>query len=82
MSLRSSVQECKRCKGREEANMSNGEVVLSREQRDEIIKGSYAIERPLREIDAKPRWRVLYVIGTNLAIIERHVSKLPRVSSN
>jgi hypothetical protein len=62
--------------------MSDGEVVLSREQRDEIIRAVHAIERQLKEIEAKPRWQVLYVIGTNLAVIEANVSGMPRVTSN
>ena len=62
--------------------MSEGELVLSREQRQEIIRAVNAIERQLKEIEGKPRWQVLYVIGTNLAIIQANVSKLPRITPN
>jgi hypothetical protein len=62
--------------------MSDGEVVLSREQRDEIIRAVNAIERQLTEMEGKPHWQVVYVIGTNLAIIQARVSKLPQISSN
>jgi hypothetical protein len=46
-------------------------IMLSRDQRDEILKAVKAIERQLNEIEAKPRWQVLYVIGTNLTIIQQ-----------
>lgn len=62
--------------------MSDGDVVLTREKRDEIIRAVNAIERQLNEIEEKPRWQVLYVIGTNLAIIQANVTKLPRITSN
>jgi hypothetical protein len=62
--------------------MSDGEVVLTREKRDEIIRAVTAIERQLEEMEGKPRWQVLYVIGTNLAIIQANVTDLPRVTSN
>ena len=62
--------------------MSDGEVVLTREKRDEIVRAVHAIERQLEEIERKPRWQVLYVIGTNLAIIQANVTKLPRITSN
>jgi len=60
----------------------DGEVVLTRERRNEIMRAVTAIERQLEELDGKPRWQVLYVIGTNLAIIQATVRKLPRVTSN
>jgi hypothetical protein len=62
--------------------MSDGEVVLTREKRDEIVRAVHAIERQLKEMEGKPRWQVLYVIETNLAIIEANVTKLPRITSN
>ena len=64
------------------ANMSTGEIVLSREQREEIITAVNAIERQLKEIETKPRWQVLYVIETNLAIIQASVGQLPRATPN
>ena len=62
--------------------MSDGERVLSRKERDEIIRAVHAIERQLKNIDGEPRWQAFYVISTNLAIIEASVSGMPRVSSN
>ena len=62
--------------------MSDGEVVLSRKQRDEIIRAVSAIERQLKKIEDESRWQVRYVIGTNLAIVQANVSRMPRVTSN
>ena len=62
--------------------MSDGEFVLSRKERDEIIRAVNAIERQLKNIGGKPQWQVLYVISTNLAIIQANVSRVPRVTSN
>jgi len=62
--------------------MTNGEFVLSREQRDDIMRAVRAIERQLKDMAGKPHWQVLYVIGTNLTIIQTNVTNLPRVSPN
>ena len=62
--------------------MTNVEFVLSRDQRDEIMKAVTAIERQLKEMVGKPRWQALYVIGTNLVIIQTNLMNLPRASSN
>jgi hypothetical protein len=62
--------------------MTDGEFVLSRDQRDEIMKAVKAIERQLKEIGAKPDWRRLYVIANNLAVIQANVMNLPRATSN
>ena len=62
--------------------MSEGEVVLTREKRNEIMRAVTAIERQLKEIEREPRWQVLYVIGTNLTIIQANVSGVPRVTPN
>lgn len=62
--------------------MTDGEFVLSRDQRDEIMKAVRAIERQVKEISGKPQWQALYVIGTNLAIIQTNLLNLPRASSN
>ena len=62
--------------------MTDLEFVLSRDQRDEIMKAVKAIERQVREIVGKPRWQALYVIGTNLAIIQTNLTNLPRASSD
>jgi len=62
--------------------MTDIEFVLSRDRRDEIMKAVKAIERQVKEMAGKPHWQVLYVIGTNLAIIQTNLSNLPRASSN
>jgi hypothetical protein len=62
--------------------MTNVEFVLSRAQRDDIMKAVKAIERQVKEMAGKPQWQALYVIGTNLTIIQANVTNLPRASSN
>ena len=62
--------------------MNDGDVVITRQKRDEIIRAIRAIERQLKEMEGKPRWQVLYVIGTNLATIQANVTELPRVTPN
>ena len=62
--------------------MANEDLVLSREQRDDIMTAVRAIERQLKDMAGKPHWQVLYVIGTNLTIIQTNVTNLPRVSPN
>ena len=62
--------------------MTNVEFVLSRDQRDEIMKAVKAIERQVKEMVGTPHWQALYVIDTNLAIIQTNLTNLPRASSN
>jgi hypothetical protein len=62
--------------------MIDVESVLTRDQRDEIMKAVKAIERQLKELAGKPDWQALWVIGTNLQIIQTNVMNLPRASSN
>ena len=62
--------------------MTNVEFALSRDQRDEIMKAVKAIERQVKEVVAKPHWQALWVISTNLAIIQTNLTNLPRASSN
>ena len=62
--------------------MANREFALGRDQRAEILKAATAIERQLKDLAGKPHWQVLYVIGTNLAIIRANASNLRRISSN
>jgi hypothetical protein len=62
--------------------MNDGEFALSGEQPSEIMKAVRAIERQLKDIGSKPQWQVLYVIETNLAIIQTNVSNLPRACPN
>ena len=63
-------------------NMSDDDLVLRREQRDEIIRAVTAIERQLKEIGSTPRWQARYVIETNLARIQANVSGMPRITLN
>ena len=60
----------------------NSEYVLSREQRDEIMRSVRAIERQAKKMADNSQWQALYVIGTNLAIIQTNLSNLPQASSN
>jgi len=62
--------------------MTNGDLALSRDQRDEIMRAVRAIEWQLKDIAAKPPWQVAWVISTNLAIIQAKVTSMPRVNSN
>jgi hypothetical protein len=62
--------------------MMDAEVVLNREQRDEILRAVKAIEHQVRQVVGKSDWQALYVIGTNLTIIQANVTNRPRVSSN
>ena len=62
--------------------MTNGDLELNRDQRDEIMRAVRAIERQLKDIAAKPPWQVAWVISTNLAIIQVNVIGMPRMSSN
>jgi hypothetical protein len=62
--------------------MTNAELALTRDQRDEIMKAVKAIERQVKEIASASQWQALYVIGTNLTIIQTAVSDTQRVSSN
>ena len=57
--------------------------VLSRDQRHDILKAVEAIGRQLNEVIARqPDKHTLYVISTNLAIIQTSLTNLPRVNSN
>jgi hypothetical protein len=62
--------------------MTNVEFVLGLDQRDEIIKAVKAIERQVNEMACKPHWQALYVIGTNLTIIQTNLTNLPRASTS
>ena len=62
--------------------MTNTEFVLSRDQRDEIMRAVRAIERQFKEMVDKSHWQGLYVVGTNLAIIQANLTNLPRANSN
>jgi hypothetical protein len=63
-------------------SVTDVEFVLSREQRDDIMKAVKAIERQVKEIADKSHWQALYVISTNLTIIQASVTNLPRATAN
>jgi hypothetical protein len=58
------------------------EFILTRDQRDEIMKATAAIHRQVKEILAKPSTSSAYVIATNLAIIQMNLTNLPTADSN
>jgi hypothetical protein len=58
------------------------EFVLSRHRRDDIIKAVKAIELQVKEMKSKPDWQALWVIGTNLSIIQMNLTNLPPADSN
>ena len=64
------------------SEMTNVEFVLSGDQRDEIMKAVKPLNDRVKEMVGKPHWQALYVIGTNLAIIQTNLTNLPRASSN
>jgi hypothetical protein len=62
--------------------MVNVEFVLSREQRDEIMKAVKAIEHQVKKMAEASDWPAAYVIANNLTIIQSTLNSMPRVSSN
>ena len=62
--------------------MKDMKLVLSLEQRDQILKAAEAIQRHLEKIAGKSDWQTRYVVGTNLFIIQANVTNLPRASPN
>ena len=65
-----------------ERDMKAVEFVLSRNRRDEIMKAVKAIEREMKEMTGKPGWQALWVIGTNLSIIQMNLANLRRADSD
>jgi hypothetical protein len=64
-----------------ERDMKAVEFVLSRNRRDDIMKAVKAIEREMKEMTGKPDWQALWVIGTNLSIIQMNLANLRRADS-
>lgn len=58
------------------------EFVLSGRRRDDIMKAVKAIERQMKGMTGKPDWQALWVIGTNLSIIQMSLTNLPQADSN
>jgi hypothetical protein len=57
------------------------EFVLSGRRRDDIMKAVKAIERQMKEISGKPDWQALWVISTNLSIIQMNLANLRQADS-
>ena len=62
--------------------MANVEFVLDHDQRDDIMKAVKAIERQMNTLTGKPDWQTLWVIGTNLLIIQMNLTNLRRADWN
>lgn len=63
--------------------MTDVDVVLSRQQqRDAILKAVNAIEQQVKAALDQSQWQALYVIGTNLTLIQTNVINASRASSN
>jgi hypothetical protein len=63
--------------------MNDPHLSISREQRDQIVKATSAIGRRLQEMVARPTTQAdVFVIWTNLTIIQSNVNNLPQVTSN
>ena len=61
--------------------MTNVEFVLTLDQRDEIMRAVAAIKRQVGELADESNWQALYVVGTNLTIIQSNLTNLPQASS-
>ena len=57
-------------------------IVLTDQQRDEIVKALNAIERQIRDLVDESDWQALFVIDTNLSLIRSNLTEMPRGSSN
>ena len=57
-------------------------VVFTDEQRDEMMRAVQAIERQLKAVVDASQWQALYVIGSNLTLIQRHLTSPSNSSSN
>ena len=57
------------------------DFVLSLDRRDEILRATTAIERQLKNMAGKPTDHTgIWVIGTNLAVIQTCLTNLPLAS--
>ena len=62
--------------------MKETKLVISLEQRGQILTAAEAIQRQLEKIAARSDWQTRYVVGTNLFIIQASLTNLPRVNAN
>jgi hypothetical protein len=63
--------------------MNDTRISIDRDQRDQIVKALGAIRRRVQELVDRPATQAdMFVIWTNLSIIQTNVSDLPRISSN
>ena len=63
-------------------DMKDIKLVLSLEQRDQILMAAAAIQRQIELVAGKSDWQTRYVVGTNLFIIQANMTNLPRASAN
>ena len=57
--------------------MKDVKLVLTLEQRDQILRAAEAIQRQLEKIAGKSDSPARYVVGTNLFIIKANLTNLP-----
>jgi hypothetical protein len=62
--------------------MNDGDLILDRDQRDEILRAVKAIERQVGTVVEKSNWQALYVVGMNLTIIRANLTNMPKTSPN
>ena len=62
--------------------MQETKLVISLEQRGQILKAAEAIQRQLEKIAARSDWQTRYIVGTNLFIIQASLTNLPRANAN
>jgi hypothetical protein len=60
---------------------SDFQFVLRRDQRDDIMRAVGAVLRRLQKLESKPDTQDLWVIGTNLTIIQDTLTNLPQESN-
>jgi len=62
--------------------MKDTKLVISLEQRGQILKAAEAIQRQLEKVAARSDWQTRYIVGTNLFIIQASLTNLPRANAN
>ena len=62
--------------------MKDTKLVISLEQRCQILKAAEAIQRQLEKVAARSDWQTRYIVGTNLFIIQASLTNLPRANAN
>ena len=62
--------------------MKDTKLVISLEQRGQILKAAEGIQRQLEKVAARSDWQTRYIVGTNLFIIQASLTNLPRANAN